>query len=74
METATKPGSPARGMTRESVELRKRRLASARRRATLLLAGVTLVFIAVTLCAAVAGIVVASRAARLDVGEALRTE
>jgi uncharacterized membrane-anchored protein YjiN (DUF445 family) len=35
-------------MTRESVELRKRRLASARRRATLLLAGVTLVFIAVT--------------------------
>jgi uncharacterized membrane-anchored protein YjiN (DUF445 family) len=48
METATKPGSPARGMTRESVELRKRRLASARRRATLLLAGVTLVFIAVT--------------------------
>ncbi|HEX3962794.1 MAG TPA: DUF445 domain-containing protein [Trebonia sp.] len=48
METATKPGSPARGMTRESVELRQRRLASARRRATLLLAGVTLVFIAVT--------------------------
>ena len=48
METATKPGSPTRGMTRESVELRKRRLASARRRATLLLAGVTLVFIAVT--------------------------
>jgi uncharacterized membrane-anchored protein YjiN (DUF445 family) len=35
-------------MTRETVELRKQRLASARRRATLLLAGVTLVFIAVT--------------------------
>jgi uncharacterized membrane-anchored protein YjiN (DUF445 family) len=48
METATKPEAPARGMTRESLETRKRRLASARRRATLLLAGVTLVFIGVT--------------------------
>jgi uncharacterized membrane-anchored protein YjiN (DUF445 family) len=35
-------------MERESVELRTRRLAEARRRATALLAGVTLVFIAVT--------------------------
>jgi uncharacterized membrane-anchored protein YjiN (DUF445 family) len=35
-------------MTRESMEVRKQRLASARRRATLLLAGVSLVFIAVT--------------------------
>jgi len=48
METATRPEAPARTMTRESVELRKRRLASARRRATLLLAGVTLVFVGVT--------------------------
>jgi uncharacterized membrane-anchored protein YjiN (DUF445 family) len=48
METATRPTSPARAMTRESLETRKRRLASARRRATLLLAGVTLVFIGVT--------------------------
>jgi uncharacterized membrane-anchored protein YjiN (DUF445 family) len=48
METATRPEAPARTMTRESVELRKRRLASARRRATLLLAAVTLVFIGVT--------------------------
>jgi uncharacterized membrane-anchored protein YjiN (DUF445 family) len=35
-------------MTRESMEVRQRRLASARRRATLLLAAVTLVFIGVT--------------------------
>jgi uncharacterized membrane-anchored protein YjiN (DUF445 family) len=42
------PASPVRALERESAELRARRLAAARRRATALLAGVTAVFIAVT--------------------------
>jgi uncharacterized membrane-anchored protein YjiN (DUF445 family) len=45
---ATTSASPASRIERESVELRTRRLAVARRRATALLAGVTLVFIGVT--------------------------
>jgi uncharacterized membrane-anchored protein YjiN (DUF445 family) len=49
METAaTMPTSPASRVARESVQLRTQRLVSARRRATALLAGVTLVFIGVT--------------------------
>ena len=45
---ATTPASPASGLKRESLELRTRRLASARRRATALLGAVTALFIAVT--------------------------
>jgi uncharacterized membrane-anchored protein YjiN (DUF445 family) len=45
---ATMPASPVSGLERESVELRTRRLAAARRRATALLAGVTVLFVAVT--------------------------
>ena len=45
---ATMSASPVSTLGRESAEVRKRRLAAARRRATALLAGVTLVFIAVT--------------------------
>ena len=45
---ATMPGSPVSALGPESVELRARRLAAARRRATALLAGVTVVFVAVT--------------------------
>ncbi len=45
---ATMPGSPVSALGPESVELRTRRLAAARRRATALLAGVTVVFVAVT--------------------------
>jgi uncharacterized membrane-anchored protein YjiN (DUF445 family) len=49
MEPAsTMPGAPVSRLAPESVELRARRLASARRRATALLAGVTVVFAAVT--------------------------
>src|SRR5258708_27595637 len=40
--------SPVPALERESAELRARRLAAARRRATALLAGVTVVFVAVT--------------------------
>jgi uncharacterized membrane-anchored protein YjiN (DUF445 family) len=45
---ATVSASPVPALERESVELRTRRLAAARRRATALLAGVTAVFAAVT--------------------------
>src|SRR5450756_137944 len=45
---ATMPAAPVAAIERESVELRKRRLAAARRRATALLAGVTVLFVAVT--------------------------
>ncbi len=45
---ATTASSPATRMTRESVELRVRRLAAARRRATALLGGVTVLFAVVT--------------------------
>jgi uncharacterized membrane-anchored protein YjiN (DUF445 family) len=45
---ATMPGSPVSALEPESVELRTRRLAAARRRATALLAGVSVVFVAVT--------------------------
>jgi uncharacterized membrane-anchored protein YjiN (DUF445 family) len=45
---ATMSASPVSKLERESVELRVRRLAAARRRATALLAGVTLLFVAVT--------------------------
>ncbi len=45
---ATKPASPASTLERESTALRVRRLAAARRRATALLAGVTVLFVAVT--------------------------
>jgi uncharacterized membrane-anchored protein YjiN (DUF445 family) len=45
---ATMSASPVSKLERESVELRTRRLAAARRRATALLAGVTVLFIAVT--------------------------
>jgi uncharacterized membrane-anchored protein YjiN (DUF445 family) len=46
------PASPASAPGRESAELRARRLAAARRRATALLAAVTLVFVAVTVAGA----------------------
>jgi uncharacterized membrane-anchored protein YjiN (DUF445 family) len=49
---ATMPGSPVSALGPESVELRTRRLAAARRRATALLAGVTVVFVAVTVAGA----------------------
>src|SRR5258706_71875 len=45
---ATMSASPASTLGRESAEVRARRLAAARRRATALLAGVTVVFVAVT--------------------------
>ncbi len=45
---ATMPGSPVSALEPESAELRARSLAAARRRATALLAGVTVVFVAVT--------------------------
>ena len=45
---ATMPASPAPALERESTELRARRLAAARRRATALLAAVTVLFVAVT--------------------------
>jgi uncharacterized membrane-anchored protein YjiN (DUF445 family) len=45
---ATVPGSPLSAVEPESLELRTRRLAAARRRATALLAAVTAVFVAVT--------------------------
>src|SRR5580698_2903862 len=48
--TATMPAAPA--PPPESVELRKRRLAAARRRASALLAGVTVLFVAVTVAGA----------------------
>jgi uncharacterized membrane-anchored protein YjiN (DUF445 family) len=49
MEPAvTMPASPVSAPGRESAELRARHLAAARRRATALLAGVTVVFVAVT--------------------------
>jgi uncharacterized membrane-anchored protein YjiN (DUF445 family) len=46
--TATMSASPVSRLERESAELRTRRLAAARRRATALLAGVTVLFAAVT--------------------------
>ena len=49
---ATMPASPAPALERESTELRTRRLAAARRRATALLAGVTVLFVAVTVAGA----------------------
>ncbi len=53
MEPAvTMPASPVSARGRESAELRARRLAAARRRATALLAGVTVVFVAVTVAGA----------------------
>jgi uncharacterized membrane-anchored protein YjiN (DUF445 family) len=45
---ATMSASPVSKLERESVELRTRRLAAARRRATALLAGVTVLFVVVT--------------------------
>ncbi len=45
---ATMSASPASALGRESAEVRARRLAAARRRATALLAAVTVVFVAVT--------------------------
>src|SRR5260221_5769114 len=47
--TATMSASPVSAIERESAELRARRLAAARRRATALLAGVTGLFVALTL-------------------------
>ncbi len=46
------PASPASAFEREPAELRARRLAAARRRATALLAGITVVFAAVTVAGA----------------------
>jgi uncharacterized membrane-anchored protein YjiN (DUF445 family) len=46
--TATLPASPLHTAEHESVEVRTRRLAAARRRATALLAAVTVLFVAVT--------------------------
>ena len=46
--TARNTAAPASGLERESVELRARRLAVARRRATALLVAVTALFIGVT--------------------------
>src|SRR5580693_1548685 len=46
--TGTASGAPATSLTRESTDLRARRLAAARRRATALLAAVTALFVAVT--------------------------
>ncbi len=46
--TAAMPASPVRALEQESVELRARRLAAARRRATALLAAVTVLFVVVT--------------------------
>jgi len=46
------PDSPVSAVGRESAALRARRLAAARRRATALLAGVTVVFVAVTVAGA----------------------
>jgi uncharacterized membrane-anchored protein YjiN (DUF445 family) len=45
---ATMPGSPVSKIERQSLEVRKSRLAAARRRATALLAAVTALFVAVT--------------------------
>jgi hypothetical protein len=45
---ATMPASPVPALERESTELRTRRLAAARRRASALLAAVTALFVAVT--------------------------
>ncbi len=45
---ATMPAAPASTLEREPMDLRVRRLAAARRRATALLAGVTVLFVAVT--------------------------
>ena len=49
---APTPASPAATPGRESTALRARRLAAARRRATALLAGVTVLFVAVTVAGA----------------------
>ena len=46
--TAAAPAAPVRTVEHESVALRTRRLAAARRRATAVLAGVTILFIAVS--------------------------
>jgi uncharacterized membrane-anchored protein YjiN (DUF445 family) len=50
--TATMPASPLRTHEQESVEVRTRRLVAARRRATALLAAVTVLFVAVTVAGA----------------------
>jgi uncharacterized membrane-anchored protein YjiN (DUF445 family) len=53
MESAsTVPGAPVSRLAPESIEQRTRALAAARRRATALLAGVTVVFVAVTVAGA----------------------
>ena len=49
---ATTPASPAPGLERESVEVRTRRLAAARRRATAFLAAATALFVGVTVAGA----------------------
>jgi uncharacterized membrane-anchored protein YjiN (DUF445 family) len=49
---ATMPASPVPALERESTELRTRRLAAARRRASALLAAVTALFVAVTVAGA----------------------
>jgi uncharacterized membrane-anchored protein YjiN (DUF445 family) len=49
---ATMPAAPASTLEREPTALRVRRLAAARRRATALLAGVTVLFVAVTVAGA----------------------
>ena len=46
--TATMSAAPASSLEPESVAVRTRQLAAARRRATALLAGVTVLFVAVT--------------------------
>src|SRR5260370_29925562 len=50
--TATMPAAPMRTVQHESVAVRTRRLAAARRRATAVLAGVTVLFIAVSVAGA----------------------
>jgi uncharacterized membrane-anchored protein YjiN (DUF445 family) len=50
--TATMPAAPIRTVEHESAAVRTRRLAAARRRATALLGGVTVLFIAVTVAGA----------------------
>ena len=52
MEPAATPASPVSALGRESAELRARRLTAARRRASALLAAVTVVFVAVTVAGA----------------------
>ena len=51
-QTVAMPAAPVSTHEHESVELRTRRLAAARRRATALLAAVTVLFVAVTVAGA----------------------